>query len=161
MRKYVAFLILVFAFCAYSQSKDIKDGVGVGDIVVWKSTKKDVAKSFGDDFVWTKNKKYSFQMTYKELGVAFYICQSDKKQRVFVIEIKRPFKGKTSRGIEIGTSTEKDVLKLYGSGSKKYKGKEYRGIEFYYTPTKKGKIVTAVDVYEKSGIRQCKVEKAK
>lgn len=144
---------------AYAQGLDIKEGIGVGGVKVGVSTQKDVESKLGNDYQLIKHKKYSTQMFYKTKGLSFYLCQSDKKKQVFVIEIKRPFVGKTSRGIQIGTSTKKEVEKLYGTGNKKYRGKEYRGIEFYYTPTKKGEIVTGIDVFEKAGIRQCKVGK--
>ncbi len=126
---------------------------------VGASTQKDIEEKYGKPEAIIKHKKYSTQLVYKEKGLAFYLCQSDKKKQVFVIEIKRPFVGKTSRGIQIGTSTKKEVEKLYGAGNKKYRGKEYKGIGFYYTPAKKGEIVTEIDIFEKGGIRQCKVSK--
>lgn len=156
------FLVLLF-FClisgANAQTLEIKEGVGVRGIIVGKSTVKDVEARLGKPDKVVLHKKYSKQLLYRELGLSFYSCQSDKKQKIFVIEIKRPFKGKTTRGVELGSSIRKDVEKLYGSGNKKYRGKEYRGIEFYYTPTKKGEVVTGIDIFEKSGIRQCKVSK--
>jgi hypothetical protein len=159
MKKILIVYILVFANLAFAQTKDVKEGYGVDGVVVGKSTKKDVESKLGKNFIWTKNKKYSYQMTYKEKGLAFYFCQSDKTPRVFVIEIKRPFMGQTTRGIRLGTSTRKEVEKLYGNGNSKYRGREYKGIEFYYTPTKKAEVVTGIDIYEKSGIKQCKVSK--
>jgi hypothetical protein len=156
------FLLLVCSFAFYSasaQGLDIKEGIGVGVVKVGTSSQKDVESKLGKDYQLIKHKKYSTQMFYKSEGLSFYFCQSDKKKQIFVIEIKRPFVGKTSRGIQIGTSTKKEVEKLYGTGNKKYRGKEYKGVEFYYTPAKKGEIVTGIDIYEKEGIRQCKASK--
>ncbi len=159
MKKLLLTIIFLFAVSANAQGLDIKEGVGVGGVKVGISKQKDIEEKYGKPEQVIKHKKYSTQMVYKQKGLSFYLCQSDKKKQVFVIEIKRPFVGKTSRGIQIGTSTKKEVEKLYGTGNKKYRGKEYKGIEFYYTPAKKGEIVTGIDIFEKGGIRQCKVGK--
>jgi hypothetical protein len=159
MKKFIVLLFFCFISNVTAQTLEIKEGVGVRGLVVGSSSLKDVEARLGKPDKVVLHKKYSKQLLYRELGLSFYSCQSDKKQRIFVIEIKRPFKGKTTRGIELGSSNRKDVEKLYGSGNKKYRGKEYRGVEFYYTPTKKGEIVTGIDIFEKTGIRQCKAGK--
>jgi hypothetical protein len=159
MKKLLLTIIFLFAVSANAQGIDIKEGIGVGGVKVGISNQKDIEGKYGKPEQIIKHKKYSTQLVYKEKGLSFYLCQSDKKKQVFVIEIKRPFVGKTSRGIQIGTSTKKEVEKLYGTGNKKYRGKEYKGIEFYYTPAKKGEIVTGIDIFEKPGIRQCKTSK--
>ncbi len=159
MKKLLLPLILLATYTVNGQGLDIKEGIGVGGVKVSISGQKDVENKLGKDYKLIKHKKYSTQMLYKDEGLSFYFCQSDKKQRIFVIEIKRPFVGKTSRGIQIGTSTKKEVEKLYGTGNKKYRGKEYKGVGFYYTPAKKGEIVTGIDIFEKTGIKQCKVGK--
>ncbi len=159
MKKLLPMIIFLVAISANAQGLDIKEGVGVGGVKVGFSKQKDIEEKYGKPEQVIKHKKYSTQLVYKEKGLSFYLCQSDKKKQVFVIEIKRPFVGKTTRGIQIGTSTKKEVEKLYGTGNKKYRGKEYKGIEFYYTAAKKGEIVTGIDIFEKGGIRQCKVGK--
>jgi hypothetical protein len=159
MKKLLLTIIFLVAVSANAQGIDIKEGIGVGGVKVGASNQKDIEGKYGKPEQIIKHKKYSTQLVYKEKGLSFYLCQSDKKKQVFVIEIKRPFVGKTSRGIQIGTSTKKEVEKLYGTGNKKYRGKEYKGIEFYYTPAKKGEIVTGIDIFEKPGIRQCKMSK--
>jgi hypothetical protein len=134
----------------------ISEGRGIEGIVVGKSTKKDVEKKFGTEYRWDKHKKYSYQMTYYRRGVSFYICQSDPQQKVFVIEIRAPYKAKTSKGIILGKSTVEDIQKKYG---KSKSGLEYRGINFYYNRVGNKKIVSNIDIVENSGIRQCKVSK--
>jgi len=131
----------------------IKEGVGIEGIVVGKSTMDDVVKKFGKDYNWITNKKYSYQMTYAKLGLSFYICQSDKRKEIFVIEIKAPYRAKTSRNITLGQSTVEDIEKIYG---KLKSGLEYRGISFYYNRVGKKRIVSTIDVTENSGIRQCR-----
>jgi hypothetical protein len=159
MKKLLLTITFLVAASANAQGVDIKEGVGVSGVKVGIFGQKDVESKLGKDYQLIKHKKYSTQMLYKEQGLSFYFCQSDKKKQIFVIEIKRPFVGKTTRGIQIGTSTKKEVEKLYGTGNKKYRGKEYKGIEFYYTPAKKGEIVTGIDIFEKTGIKQCKASK--
>jgi hypothetical protein len=134
----------------------IKEGSGIEGIVVGKSTMDDVIKKFGKDYNWITNKKYSYQMAYAKLGLSFYICQSDKRKEIFVIEIKSPYRAKTSRGVRLGQSTVEEIEKTYG---KLKSGLEYRGISFYYNRVGGKKIVSTIDVTENSGIRQCKENK--
>lgn len=144
-----------------SQQKDeykvAKEGVGIEGIIVGKSTMQDVIKKFGRDYKWIAHKKYSYQMAYPN-GLSFYICQSDKKREIFDIEIKPPYKAKTSRGIILGVSTVEDVYRIYGRSSS---GLEYRGVNFYYTNRGGRKVITTIDIVENSGLRQCKVEETK
>lgn len=134
----------------------IVEGKGMSGITVGKSSMDDVIKKFGKEYKWIVNKKYSFQMNYYRLGVAFYICQSDPKKEIFVIEMKAPYKAKTSKGIIMGKSTLEDVEKKYG---KLKSGLEYRGISFYYNKVEGKNVISEIDVTEKRGIRQCKVGK--
>lgn len=134
----------------------IKEGKGMSGITVGKSTMDDVIKKFGKEYKWIENKKYSYQMSYYKLGLSFYICQSDKRKQIFVIETKAPYKAKTSKGIILGKSTLEDVHKKYG---KLKSGTEYRGVSFYYNKIGGKNIITGIDVTENSGIRQCKVGK--
>jgi hypothetical protein len=131
----------------------IKEGKGMDGVTIGKSTMDDIVKKFGKDYKWVTNKKYSYQMTYEKQGLSFYMCQSDKKKQVFVIEMRPPYKAKTSKGIILGKSTLDEVHKTYG---KLKKGTEYRGISFYYKNLKGKNIVTSMDITENSGIRQCK-----
>jgi hypothetical protein len=134
----------------------IREGVGVEGIIVGKSTMVDVVKKFGRDYNWVVNKKYSYQMTYAKLGLSFYICQSDKRKQIFDIEMKAPYRAKTSRGIVLGQSTVEDIEKVYG---KLKSGLEYQGISFYYNRVGNKRVVTTIDVTENSGIRQCQENK--
>ena len=140
-----------------TKSKDnpviVKEGKGMTGITVGRSTMDDVIKKFGKEYRWIVNKKYSFQMNYYRLGIAFYMCQSDPKKQIFVIEMKSPYKVKTSRGIVLGKSTVEDVEKTYG---KLKSGLEYRGVSFYYNRIGGKRVVTEIDITENSGIRQCR-----
>lgn len=161
---FIAVILLpLFALAQGSDKNDanvktIREGVGIEGVVVGRSTKEDIEKKFGKNYKWIENKKYSYQMTYADKGLSFYICQSDTKKQIFVIEIKQPYKGKTKRGITLGQSTLEDVYKLYGKNKTK-DDLEYRGIGFYYNSIKGKKIITAMDIVENAGIRQCKVSK--
>ena len=130
----------------------INEGVGIEGIVVGKSTMDDVIKKFGKDYNWITNKKYSYKMTYAKLGLSFYICQADRRKEIFVIEIKPPYRAKTSRNVILGKSTFEEIEKIYG---KLKEGLEYRGINFYYRRVGNKRVVSAIDVTENSGVRQC------
>jgi hypothetical protein len=133
----------------------IKEGAGVEGIRVGKSSMDDVIKKFGKGYIWEANKKYSYQMNYPEQGLAFYMCQSDKRKQIFLIEIKGPYKAKTSRGVILGKSTKEETEKIYG---KPRDGFEYRGVSFYYNKIGKRNIISEIDVTETSGLRQCKTD---
>ncbi len=136
--------------------KIVKEGTGLEGIVDGKSTMQDVIDKFGKNYRWIVHKKYSYQMAYPN-GLSFYICQSDKKKEVFDIEIKPPYKAKTSRGIVLGKSTVEDVQKTYGKSATD--ALEYNGVSFSYTSQKGKKVITMIDIFEKTGLRQCKVAK--
>lgn len=141
-----------------SKSVTIYEGKGIEGIVVGKSTMNDVANKFGKDYHFEANKKYSYQMTYSRLGLVFYICQSDRSKEIFLIEIKSPYKAKTSKGVTLGQSTKEETEKIYG---KPKDGFEYKGVSFYYHTFGSRRIISEIDVTENSGIRQCKVEQQK
>lgn len=136
--------------------KVIKEGEGIEGIKVGKSTSKDVIKKFGKVYRWEVNKKYSYQMTYDSAGLSFYFCQNDKREEIFLIEIKSPFKGKTSKGVTLGKSTKEETEKIYGSPKD---GFEYKGINFYYNRYGKRTLITEIDITENSGLRQCDAKK--
>lgn len=154
----------LFSITADAQSKSkqtkesykiAREGVGVENIAVGNSTKRDVEKKFGKNYKWVTNGKYSFQMTYKN-GLSFYICQADKKQQIFDIEMRSPYKVKTSKGIILRESTLENVNKIYGKAKT---GLRYRGVEFYYTKIRGKNVVTVIDIVESSGLRQCREDK--
>ena len=132
--------------------KIAKEGVGIEGITVGRSTKRDVEKKFGKNYKLVKNGKYSFQMTYRN-GLSFYMCQTDKRQEIFTVEMRSPFLVKTSKGIILRQSTLEDIEKVYGKAKE---GLRYRGVEFYYSKIKGKKIVTVIDIVEPAGLRQCK-----
>jgi hypothetical protein len=136
--------------------KIAREGVGLEGITVGKSTKTDVEKKFGKDYKWTAHKKYSYSMAYPKLGLTFYICQTDKRKEIFDIEIRQPYRAKTSKGIVLGKSTLEDIYKIYG---KSKDGLEYRGVSFFYANYAGKKTVTVIDIVENSGIRQCEEKK--
>lgn len=134
----------------------IKEGVGFDSFVVGKSTSADVIKRYGKAYRWEVNKKYSYQMTYPEHGLSFYFCQNDKREQIFLIEMKAPFRGRTIRGVTLAKSTKEETEKLYG---KPVEGFQYPGIHFYYNRYGKRNLITEIDVVERSGIRQCDAKK--
>ena len=131
------------------------EGVGIPGVTVGRSTAKDVIKKFGTRYRKETNKKYSYQLTYDRAGISFYYCQSDKKQQIFLIEMKPPFKVRTRRGVTLGTSTREETERIYG---KPREGMQYPGIHFYYNRYGKRTVISEIDILEKKGIRQCEVK---
>lgn len=131
-------LVLVVCFQApgaavsgtQSQLGPIKDGIGVGEILIGVSNAADVEARHGMKYKLINRNDYSYRMEYADLGLAFYYCYKDEKKRVFLAEVHQ---GVTSKGIIVGESTLKDVFRLYGersSGGQSYIY-EYEGIQFY------------------------------
>ena len=139
-----------------NKAKVVKEGVGFDGIAVGKSTQADVVRKFGKNYKFKTHKKYSYQMIYPG-GLSFYICQSDKRQQIFDIELRAPFEAKTSKGIILGKSTLDDIYKIYGRN--RDGGLQYRGVSFFYVKNKGKKTVKVIDIVESSGIRQCEVKK--
>ncbi|MEZ5345167.1 MAG: hypothetical protein R2681_06365 [Pyrinomonadaceae bacterium] len=163
MRLKIGFLVsvvLCIGFLAVSPAqqgsssaiKIVKEGVGFDGLRVGKTTRSDVIRKYGKGFRFIKNGSYSYQMKYKN-GLSFYYCQSDKVQQIFDIEIRAPFKAKTSKGIVLSKSTVGDVRRIYGKAKK---GLRYRGVEFYYANYKGRNVISVIDIVESKGLRQCK-----
>lgn len=130
-------LILVVGFHGPSAAKvqtqtqgPIKDGIGIGEILIGVSSAADVEARYGTKYELINKKDYSYRMDYADQRLAFYYCYKDEKKRVFLVELHD---GVTSKGIVVGKSTLKDVFTLYGekvSGGQSYII-EYEGIQFY------------------------------
>lgn len=140
-------LILIFCFQASraavfqsTQLQDpIKEGIGVGEILIGAATASDVEARYGMKYELSNKNDYSYRMDYTEAGLAFYYCKKDAKKRIFLVELHH---GVTSTGIIIGKSTLKDVVALYGERSGGGDTiSEYKGIQFYAEadPTSDGK----------------------
>ncbi len=168
----VALAILISCFLTVSEAKAqtkkpkpkpsekfkvAREGVGIEGLRVGSSTMTDVVKKFGKNYQTKKFGAYSTAITYPKLGLAFYMCQTDKNKQIFDIEIRAPYQVKTGKGIILGKSTLQDIQKIYGK--KKDDDLEYRGVSFFYANFKGKKTVTVIDIVENTGIRQCKENK--
>jgi hypothetical protein len=131
-------LILVVCFhspgATVSQTRSevgrIKDGIGVGQILIGVSNAADVEARYGMKYKLINKNDYSYRMEYADLGLAFYYCLKDEKKTVFLVELHH---GVSSKGIIVGQSTLRDVFRLYGesSGEDQSDIYEYKGIQFY------------------------------
>ena len=139
---FVAALLMLAVFvhapsATVSQTKSpaspIKDGIGVGEILIGVSSAADVEAIYGKKYDLINKNDYSYRMDYAELGLAFYYCHKDEKKRIFLIELHH---GVSSKGITVGQSTLRDVFRLYGekSGGEQLDIHEYPGIQFYIEP---------------------------
>ena len=114
---------------AQSPLGPIKEGIGVGKILIGTSSASDVESLHGTKYQLINKNDYSYRMDYVEQGLAFYYCLKDDQKRIFLIELHH---GVTSTGITIGESTLKDVFKIYGEHkSVESHIYEYKGIQFY------------------------------
>jgi hypothetical protein len=146
-------LILVVCFHApgpaVSQTQSqgpIKDGIGLGEVLIGVSSAADVETRYGKKYQLMNMNDYSYRMDYGDVGLAFYYCLKDKTKRIFLVEVHQ---GVTSKGIVVGESTLKDVFRLYGeqtSGGQPYIY-EYKGIQFYveHEATPKGDKIPELD----------------
>ncbi|MEP6819691.1 MAG: hypothetical protein ABJA18_09170 [bacterium] len=113
-----------------SQVGPIKDGIGLGEILIDVSTAADVEARYGTKYELKNKNDYSYRMDYPDSGRAFYYCYQDPKKKIFLVEVHD---GVTSKGIVIGKSTMKDVVATYGekTGGSDFIY-EYPGIQFYF-----------------------------
>ena len=154
----IVLLLAGFSTTATAQKKSsfkiATAGVGIDGLRIGKSTRADVIKKYGRGFRTIKNGSYSTQMKYRN-GLSFYYCQKDRKQEIFVMEMRSPARGKTARGIILGKSNTNQLIRKYGQPVK-LNSLRFKGIEFYYNRYKGKKIVSVIDVVEKNGMRQCR-----
>lgn len=92
----------------------IREGVGVGDIEVGESTMGDVVARYGQGYALIRHGAYSYEIRYPDPGLSFYYKYEDTSKKIFCVNVRRPARGFTNRGIVIGESTLEDVLRLYG-----------------------------------------------
>ena len=109
----------------------IKDGIGLGEVLIGVSNASDVEARYGMKYQLINRNDYSYRMDYADLGLAFYYCLKDEKKRIFLVELHQ---GVSSKGITVGQSTLRDVFRLYGEqsiGEDHSELFEYKGIQFY------------------------------
>ena len=112
------------------QAGPIKDGIGVGEILIGTSTAADVEARHGSKYELKNRNNYSYRMEYAYPERAFYYCYQDQKKKIFLVEVHD---GVTAKGIVIGKSTKKDVIAIYGEKSGGSDSIfEYPGIQFYF-----------------------------
>jgi hypothetical protein len=126
--------------CLYEHTI-ILEGKGADNIIIGKSTYADVIEEYGQHYDALVHYDadtlavYSYEMNYTTLGLSFYY-KDDKRKTIFSIHFRSPFSGETSRGIILGESTMKDVIRIYGepewgtSDGSNYWWAEYKGIDF-------------------------------
>ncbi|HRJ87473.1 MAG: hypothetical protein JNK51_07545 [Blastocatellia bacterium] len=159
----------------------IIEGDGIAGISVGISTEEDVITRFGKPPKTESHKTYSTELIYPKLGMSFYYCQADPRKEIFVIELKKPFNGATTKGIRIGESTWSDVLREYRNvenddpkaddidneptnDPEDGNDIELEGIGFRFKNTVRNMpdgsrsaayVVSEIDIIERDGLRQC------
>jgi hypothetical protein len=114
----------------------ISEGLGVGRIYVGRSTAADVADAYGKTSETVEHGAQPSELRYASLGLSFYYCREDEQKRIVRVEAREPFEGFTARGIILGESRARDVLKAYGQADPKSSPANdswfyaYPGVEF-------------------------------
>lgn len=175
----IATAMLMAGIAVTAADDVIIEGDGIAGISVGTSTEDDVIARFGKPPKTESHKTYSTQLIYPKLGMSFYYCQADPRKEIFVIELKKPFNGATTKGIRIGESTWSDVLKVYRNTeveddsdidfpptNDKEDGKDIdlEGIAFRFRKVVRNLpegsrsaayVVSEIDIIERDGLRQC------
>lgn len=121
----------------HAESFRVQEGVGIAGITVGKSTDADVIAAFGRGFELIEHGEYSKEMRYAELGLMFRYCARDRKRRIFDIEVRSPASATTEKGVILGDTLMREIIKLYGKPKWRTTedGKtwwlEYKGVEFH------------------------------
>lgn len=111
---------------------------GFKNIVIDSTTIKDVIKKYGKNYVEIEYGEYSYntEIKYKELGLSFWFETGDSSKTISAIDFYFPFKGITSRGIELNKSKMSDVklahdtLDWYTTNTSPFWFSEHVGIEY-------------------------------
>lgn len=174
-----AILFVISVPVALSQKNKglVVDGVSFENVLIGKSTMKDVIAQYGSNYQLEDLGGYSFELTYKALGLAFYGCQADPNKEIFDVTIIAPAKVRTSKGIVLGKTTLADVYRIYKKqGEKTFSDSDQEGIYFFiseeddvdeiYKPIvtfpnlkaerlHNAKVIKRIELVERSGARQC------
>ncbi|HEX8845269.1 MAG TPA: hypothetical protein VF791_11525 [Pyrinomonadaceae bacterium] len=129
----------------------VRDGVGIENIAVGRSSLRDVVARFGNDYELIDHNKYSYEARYFDLRLSFYYRYGDEHKKIFVIDIRPPFRGVTESGIVLGKSTLGDVegkywpSKFSSTAASDTYSFDYPGIEFHVEADKSLRKITYED----------------
>ncbi|MFN2482069.1 MAG: hypothetical protein ABR554_11475 [Pyrinomonadaceae bacterium] len=150
----------------------ISEGLGVRGVYVGRSTADDVVAAYGKEFELIEHGAQSSEMKYAALGLSFHYCRDDARKRIFRVECRAPFRGFTARGVVMGESSARDVVKAYGPAEPSAAGEswayQYPGIRFRVENRQPGRVepiskllgrksskVVAIDVLTLAGGPDC------
>ncbi len=137
--KIFSFILVLICFSLFNSpanAQELVDGERLGNILIGKSTIYDVINTYGQNYKLKKNTDYSNVLFYEKLGLAFYSCQADPKQEIFVILMQAPFKVTTEKGIELGKSNLGNLYRKYGRWRETSSGYEYEETGMYFITQK-------------------------
>ena len=158
----------------------ISEGFGVRGVYLGRSTADDVAAAYGASFELVEQGAQVSEMRYAALGLSFFYCRDDARKRIFRIDCRAPFRGFTARGVLLGESSARDVLRAYGQAepSAGAAGEavayEYPGVRFRVENRQPGRVeplnkllgkksskVVGIDVVAPAGGPACPARDAK
>jgi hypothetical protein len=124
--------------CVFSS---LEEGVGLGNLVIGKSTASDAIASWGDKYELIEHHDSSYEMKFIRWGVSVYYRHADAEKKIIRITATSfRCKARTKKGIEAGFSTLGDVINAYGkaepfttsvTSANKTWFYEYAGIRFH------------------------------
>ncbi|MGB9181505.1 MAG: hypothetical protein WCB68_19910 [Pyrinomonadaceae bacterium] len=119
-----------------TKSFTLREGVGIGRVVVGVSTRKDVMAEFGG-YVMLIGHDDTFEMGYDDIGVSFWYRRDDPRKRIIRITFEAPAEAVTTRGISLDKNTLRDAANIYGKTKLRILScadsyyYEYPGIQFH------------------------------
>lgn len=115
----------------------VREGIGITDVTVGKSTAAEVIAAFGKDFELIEHGEYSKEMRYAERGLTFWYCAQDRKQLIFEIGLRAPATATTAKGVILNDTPIREVIRLYGKPDWRTIADgptwwvEYKGVQFH------------------------------
>lgn len=146
MRNHIGLLFLIvllslttaaFAVAQETETLTVKEGVGIGGIVVSVSTRKDVVAEFGGQTMLIGHDDKTSEMSYDDLGISFWYRKDDPQERIIRISLEAPAVAITTKGIALDKHTLRDAAAVYGKAKLRVKNcadsryYEYPGIQFH------------------------------
>lgn len=114
----------------------IKEGIGLGHIVLGVSTSRDVFHVVRNQYKLVKHRQVA-EIRDEGHGVSFYYKEDDQNETISSIVVRQPCSGTASGGITIGKHTMQDVVDEYGApkwtttDDSNTWWSDYPGIEFH------------------------------
>ena len=117
----VALILLVAAHCrsATERAREcivISEGSGFYGIAAGSGNADDVRRLLGVPSAAIKHADYSYELVYEARASSFFFKQGDPMHTIFAMTIGSPACAETQKGVRLGESTMRAVIRTYGQG---------------------------------------------